>query len=100
MKEIQNIALDHSNELYSVIGFGSFFRGKSSFNDIDILFVGISNDNLQLYKTLKSKCAKLSSIFGVNIDFNFLTKTEYEENLYLDIQNQNYSIIYSNKTSY
>ena len=96
MKGIQNIALDHSNELLCVIGFGSFFQGKSSFNDIDILFVGISNDNFQLYKTLKSKCVKLSSMFGVNIDFNFLTKTEYEENLYLDIKSNTHTVLYLN----
>ena len=52
---IQHIALDHSDELYCVIGFGSFFQNKLIFDDIDILFVGISNDNFQLYKTLKAK---------------------------------------------
>ena len=35
---IQHIALDHSDELYCVIGFGSFFQNKLIFDDIDILF--------------------------------------------------------------
>ena len=95
-KEILHIALDHSNDLYCIIGFGSFFQGKPFFNDIDLLFVGISNENFQLYKTLKAKCSKLSLQFKINIDFNFLSKKEYEENLYLDIRNNSYCMIYLN----
>lgn len=96
MKEIQHIALDHSKDLYCIIGFGSFFQGKPFFNDIDVLFVGVANDNLQLYKTLKEKCSKLSSQFEISIDFNFLSKLEYEENLYFDIRNNTHTMIYLN----
>ena len=91
---IQHIALDHSDELYCVIGFGSFFQNKLIFDDIDILFVGISNDNFQLYKTLKAKCSNLSLQFKISIDFNFLSKREYEENLYLDIKNNSYCSVH------
>ncbi len=99
-KEIQLIALDHSNDLYCIIGFGSFFQGKPFFNDIDLLFVGISNENFQLYKILKEKCSNLSSKFGINFDFNFLTKQEYRENLYLDIVNKKHTVIYLNQSYY
>ena len=71
---IQHIALDHSDELYCVIGFGSFFQNKLIFDDIDILFVGISNDNFQLYKTLKAKCSNLSLQFG-GVSKSMLKKT-------------------------
>lgn len=98
-KAIQHIALDHSNELYCVIGFGSFFQEKLFFNDIDILFVGIASDNFQLYKILKEKCSKLSFQFKKHIDFNFLSKNEFDEKLYLDIQNGTYTMIYLNHTT-
>lgn len=99
MKEIQHIALDHSKDLHCVIGFGSFFHGNPLFNDIDILFVGISNDNFKLYKTLKEKIWKLSSKYGINFDFNFLTKKEFSENLYVDITNNTHMVIYFNESN-
>jgi len=90
--------LDHSNDLHCVIGFGSFFHGNHLFKDIDILFVGISNDNFKLYKTLKKRISKLSAKFGISFDFNFLTKQEFSENLYLDIINNTHTMIYTNES--
>ena len=93
---IQHIALDHSDELYCVIGFGSFFQNKLIFDDIDILFIDNTNDNYQHYKTLKAKCSNLSLQFKISIDFKKKKKREYEENLYLDIKNNSYCMIYLN----
>ena len=50
---IQHIALDHSDELYCVIGFGSFFQNKLIFDDIDILFVVDSNKKFSMFQYLK-----------------------------------------------
>lgn len=95
-KEILLIASDHYKDLYCVIGFGSFFQKKIEFNDIDILFIGNTENNYELYKKLKSKYFTLSKNININIDFNFLTKKEFDENLYLDIKNGQYLTLYLN----
>lgn len=77
IKEIR-LRLQDRSDLFSVFGFGSFFR-SASYNDIDILVVVNDNCNLPLqeFYIVKNILSKIEIEYNVLIDITYLSYTEY-----------------------
>jgi predicted nucleotidyltransferase len=68
------------NDVASVWGFGSFFRGDEGAKDIDLLaVVKRGNLNLEAIRTIRKQFNQVGNKFGLNVDLTILTCSEFAE---------------------
>lgn len=68
------------DDVVSVWGFGSFFRGDERAKDIDLLaVVKRGNLNLEAIRKIRKQFNKVGHKFGLNVDLTILTCSEFAE---------------------
>ena len=84
-KEIRSIRSSHLN-ISLLFGFGSFFKGVVHFNDVDLLAVASSDEQLlESYYALRAGLKPIERKHNVSFDLNFFTKDEFADDPLLDM---------------
>ena len=75
---LRSIAISASTDVKHLYGFGSFFRGETTFNDIDIIFVFVdASDLVNRYYRVRDLLASIEIEYAVNFDITPLTPDEF-----------------------